>query len=414
MIQTGKYFEEIVEMLNNFRSEVQTFSSLGLLNINKHSENFMKRLLNLTYGYELDNLNREKSNYPGLDLGDTGDSIAYQITATKKSDKIDDTLSTCLKYKNYETFKTINIFVLTAKQNSYNLKVNTEPHFTFLPEKNIRDFSDLLKDIEHLTPSRINALHDYIKSETQPTIEAIRNDKSHGKKQLIDIPNTLTKIDVTSFCHWSSQVSLFNSNLTVPDIHLKLNNFLSAPNLKLQFLPVYNSVYRKTSSNKEIVYLNEINRAGIGCLYGEAFLIEKSSLKNERVVYSNDRILTNLLPEMLSLLANILFFSKHSNGTFETKVSVSIESNIETFFQPTGSLVIDRVLNSYILESPFEMEEILTDIKTSTLVDLIQKIIYGFVSHQTNFLTNEPFISINRDSTENVVNRIKTSLGIEV
>ena len=412
MIQTGKYFEEIVEMLNNFRTEVQTFSALGLLNINKHSENFMKRLLNLTYGYELDNLNKEKFNYPGLDLGDTGDSVAYQITSTKKSDKIDDTLSACLKYKHYETFKTINIFVLTTKQNSYKLKVNTEPHFTFLPEKNIFDFTDLLKDIEHLSPSRINALYNYIKSETQPTLDAIQNDKSREKRQLIDIPNTLTKIDIKSYYHWRAQVSLINSNLTVPDIHLKLNGFLSTPP-KLQFLPVFSSVYRKTSSNKEMVYLNEVSREGIGYLYGEAFLIEKSSLTNERAVYSNDRILTNLLQEMLSLLAIILFFSKHSND-FELKISVAIESNNETFFNPPNPLVIDRVFNSYILESPFEMEEILTDIKTSTLVDLTQKIIYGFISHHTNLLTNEPFITINRDSAEHTVNEIKTLLGIGI
>lgn len=76
MIESGKLFEGIVEMLNNFRSEVQTFSALGLLNITKHSENFMKRVLNLTYGYELENLNKGKANYPGIDLGDTGESVS--------------------------------------------------------------------------------------------------------------------------------------------------------------------------------------------------------------------------------------------------------------------------------------------------------------------------------------------------
>jgi len=83
MINTGKNFEEIVEMLSNFKIQVQTFSALGLTNINKHSENFIKRLLNLTYDFELENLNKHKSNFPGLDLGDFSEGIAYQITATK-------------------------------------------------------------------------------------------------------------------------------------------------------------------------------------------------------------------------------------------------------------------------------------------------------------------------------------------
>ena len=38
-------------------------------------------LLNLTYDYELENLNREKMNYPGIDLGDRYDRVAVQITS---------------------------------------------------------------------------------------------------------------------------------------------------------------------------------------------------------------------------------------------------------------------------------------------------------------------------------------------
>ncbi|HLA54569.1 MAG TPA: SMEK domain-containing protein [Flavobacterium sp.] len=119
MINSGKQLEEIISMLNNFRSEVQALSALGLLNINKHSENFIKRILNLIYELELESLNDGKSNYPGIDLGDKGESIAFQITATKKSEKIDDTLKTCLKFKHYDTFTTIKTFILTSKQKTY-------------------------------------------------------------------------------------------------------------------------------------------------------------------------------------------------------------------------------------------------------------------------------------------------------
>ena len=186
MVTTGKYFEEIVGMLNNFKSEVQTFSALGLLNINKHSENFLKRILNLTYNYELENLNKGKSNFAGLDLGDTGDGVAFQITSTKKSDKIDDTLITCLKYRHYETFKQINVFILTNKQSTYTIKTVTEPHFTFSAEKNIIDFNDLFKEIEHLAPTKMKAMNEYITTELQPVIEAIRDDKFQDEKYLLD------------------------------------------------------------------------------------------------------------------------------------------------------------------------------------------------------------------------------------
>lgn len=181
MISTGKYFEEIVEMLNNFRSEVQTFSALGLININKHSENFVKRLLNLTYNYELENLNKGKSNFPGIDLGDSGEGIAYQISATKKSEKIDETLVKCLKFHHYNSFENINVFVLTKKQGSYTIKTITEPHFTFIAEQNIIDFDDLFRDIEHLNLSRIRAMNEYIKAELQNVIYSIRDNKTEEK-----------------------------------------------------------------------------------------------------------------------------------------------------------------------------------------------------------------------------------------
>lgn len=87
MLQTGTYFEKIVEMLNAFRTEVHTCSTLGLLNINKHSENFIRTILNLTYGYELENLNKGKSNFPGIDIGDIGEGVAFQITSTKNQKK---------------------------------------------------------------------------------------------------------------------------------------------------------------------------------------------------------------------------------------------------------------------------------------------------------------------------------------
>lgn len=412
MIQTGKYFEGIVEMLNTFRTEVSTFSSLGLLNINKHSENFMKKVLNLTYGYELENLNKEKLNFPGIDLGDTGEGVAYQITSTKKSEKIDNTLSTCLKYKHYETFKTIKVFVLTSKQTSYTLKVDTEPYFTFDANKNIVDFTDLLKDIENLDLVRIKALHDFIKSELQPTIDAIRNDKSDDKKTLLTTQEALKKTGMTTFYHWRSKVSVQPPTLTVPDIHSKLNAFFKTPIIKNQLLPILNPAYNRNNSTKEILYLNDIQRTGVSNIFfGQAMLIEKSSITIERASYGDADILTNLYQEMLMLLSQILFFSKHSQS--EITVSISFESNANTHFYPGNSLVMDRVFNSYILESPFELEEILPDVSTETLAQLLQAIIHGFTLSKSNSLGTEPFLTIRKDLTESAIKDIKENLGVQ-
>lgn len=413
MISTGKYFEEIVAMLNIFRSDVQTFSALSLTNINKHSENFIKRLLNLTYNYELDNLNKGKSNFPGIDLGDSDEGIAYQISATKKSEKIDETLVKCLKFHHYNSFKNINVFVLTKKQGSYTIKTSTEPHFTFTPEQNIIDFDDLFKDIEHLDLSRIKAMNEYIKAELQNVISSIRDNKTDEKKQILDVQSALEKSKMTTFSLWQSKVVLNNEKLSVPEIHNKLNLFLFTPALKNSYLPLFNTALRKIPSNKEILYIHELQETHAkNHFYGNAMLIESSSITIEKANYADNEIMFNLLQEMMMLLTSILFFSKEAKGNFEISVSISLEANTKVFFLPRHSLVVENLLNTFILDSPFEFTETITDVHTSTLADLLQKVMHGFAIQELSILSTDPFINIKRDLTEFVINNIKGQLGI--
>lgn len=412
MVMTGKHFEGIVEMLNNFKSEVKTFSGLGLLNINKHSENFLKRILNVTYGYELENLNKGKSNYPGIDLGDTGEGIAFQITSTKKSDKIDDTLATCLKYKHYETFKQINVFILTDKQTSYTIKTITEPHFSFLPENNIKDFNDLFKDIEHLTPTTMKALHDYIKSELEPVLQSIKDDKTEEENFLLDTNASLQKSQMSKYFIWKSKVLLKGENISVPKLYTQLNTFLPKAALKVHYLPIFNEALRTSQSNKQILYSNPLQKThAVNYFYGNAMLLEPSTIIIEKADYTNSEILSNLLSEMIMLLTCILFFSKQAQGNFEIEVSISMETNGDVYFHPTNSLVLEHILSNFILDSPFKFTETISNIHTSTLADLLQQIMHGFISKEPTVLYNEPFINIKRDTTEFVINNIKVALG---
>ncbi len=414
MINTGKKFEEIVQMLNNFKSEVQISSTLGLSNINKHSENFLMRILNLTYNLELENLNKKKPNFPGLDLGDEGDGIAYQITATKKSGKIDNTLSTCLKCKHYDTFKTINILILTTKQKNYSLKTITEPFFEFLPKENISDIDDLLKDIEHLEPIKIDALNTYIKAELQPVIEAIRTNKTNQRKLLLDIDKTLVDLKVPKYCLWHAKINLKNSNISAPEIYRKLDSFLPKAALRYKYLGIFNNTFRINQSSKEIFYCENIKKThATNYFYGNAMLIEKASITIERANYTDGEILYNLLSEMVSLLSSVLFFSSEAKNNFEIEIEIYLKTNTKVYFYPRDSLVLDKSMNSFILDSPFEMETSLNDVHTSTITDLLQEIMNGFIS-ESNSTILDPFVNINRESTDFVINNIKETLGILV
>lgn len=409
MITTGKNFEDIVTLINNFKSEVQIFSALGLTNINKHSENFLKRILNLTYNLELENLNKGKSNFPGLDLGDTSDGIAFQITASKKSEKIDDTLTVCLKFKHYESFQTIKVFILTSKQNSYSIKTTTEPHFSFLPENNIIDFNDLLKDIEHLDAQRMKAMKDFLNSELQPVIDSIKNNAKEEKKLLLDV----SKSKLSNYSHWQTKVTIKTENISSPEIYTKLNSFLSSAALKNNYLPIFNNALRTINSHKEVMFLDQFQKThAINYFYGNGMLLENSSITIEKANYTDGEILSNLLSEMVMLLTCIIFFNEQAKSNFEIEIEVFYKTNTKVYFFPKDSLIIENVMSSFILESPFELKTTITNIETTTLADLLQQIIYCFVSKEINHYYQEPFLTIKRDSTEFVINNIKRELGI--
>jgi hypothetical protein len=257
-------------------------------------------------------------------------------------------------------------------------------------------------------------MHDYIKAELQPTLESIRNDKNDERRHLLDTTTGMPKCNMTTFVLWQSNVSVRNFRISVPEIHSNLNYFLSTPALKNQLLSIFNPAFRRTSSNKKILYHNELAGTGVGNrFYGDALLIEQSSLIVEKATYSNQEFLLNLQQEMLMLLTQILFFSKQVESNFEICISIFIESNTRVFFHPVNSLVKESVFNTFTLENPFELNVPLTNIQTSTLTDLLQKIMHGFISQEPSLISNEPFLTINRDYTEFEINKLKTILEIK-
>ena len=64
------FFDYIEEKLNMLANRVALRSSLNLLELNIHSENFFAGLCNIIYDLELENLNFSNQNIEGLDLID--------------------------------------------------------------------------------------------------------------------------------------------------------------------------------------------------------------------------------------------------------------------------------------------------------------------------------------------------------
>lgn len=145
-----------LDLLNEFRAlntqlktEVESASAMGLYDTHKVAENLMCKLFSELCGYgNLRNLNRDKDNYPGIDLADDQARIAFQVTATPDIKKIKHTLETFLSHNLQQKYDRLVVYVLTQKQNSYSQdSINTHlgDKFKFDANQDIWDYRDLAK-----------------------------------------------------------------------------------------------------------------------------------------------------------------------------------------------------------------------------------------------------------------------------
>lgn len=116
-------------------------------------------------GIGLTNLNAERSNNPGLDLGDSTSGWAFQLTAQKTSEKVRETLEAITEPQE-ATYKNIRILVIGEKQRTYTLDGEHFERFNFKQEM-IWDFNDVCGRIMSLSMDNLVDLAKYISSETR-------------------------------------------------------------------------------------------------------------------------------------------------------------------------------------------------------------------------------------------------------
>lgn len=165
MLSRGKLVGDIVDGLGQLSFVLQTRSKLGLFDLNKYSEDFIKELLNIIYGYSLVNLNVTRSNEPGLDLGDEINKLGVQVTTDKRSAKVNHTLEkiTGEQQARYNRFV---ILILGSKQNSYSgINSQVASNLQFSSKDDIWDFSDLERAILNLPHEKIKEVYDLLQSD---------------------------------------------------------------------------------------------------------------------------------------------------------------------------------------------------------------------------------------------------------
>lgn len=143
--------QHIQELMAAFVTQAEAAAATGKTDLNKVAETILIPLFGVVYGYtHLENLNKKAMNYPGIDLGGEVARVAFQITASTDSEKIKDTLRTFVKYKLYEKYDRLIIYIITRKQKSYSgsgFDDIIDGKFVFDKGRDILDFRDVLVEV---------------------------------------------------------------------------------------------------------------------------------------------------------------------------------------------------------------------------------------------------------------------------
>ena len=161
---------KICDFLGILQYSVEYRGAIGLLDQNLILQSFIAQFLNIIYGYDLINLDRDGHKYPAIDLGDFYRKVAFQVTATKTPRKIEETIEIFIRHKEYENFNNLKFLILGRKQNKYSQVFNTYNLFDFNPQRDILDIKDIVRQLPSLKLEKLLRLSHLIDSELSGTV----------------------------------------------------------------------------------------------------------------------------------------------------------------------------------------------------------------------------------------------------
>lgn len=161
------YVTKINTLLNILKGEIKDSGKLNLLDVNVHAEDFYRDLLNLVYGWRLQNMNQWNQNAAGGDLWYEDGKVVIQVSSTTTKEKIQTSIDklSAEKFVGYRfKFLRIDGDVIKLRKDSY----NTHDDITFVPSADIIDISSLLKEITHLDIDGLRQVYELCVKEIVP------------------------------------------------------------------------------------------------------------------------------------------------------------------------------------------------------------------------------------------------------
>lgn len=164
MISRGHFIGFIIDEFATIAEKISMRNRLGLFDLTVHAETYFCKVLNIICGWNLTNLNVDRSNEPGLDLGDITAKVGVQVTSSATSQKVNDTLGALTQEQKDLYTSKIVVLVLGKKQSSYTIDRKLVGSLPFA-EKNIWDLNTLARKALRLDIDDLQRLHAYINQE---------------------------------------------------------------------------------------------------------------------------------------------------------------------------------------------------------------------------------------------------------
>jgi len=401
MTNSQRLFADISQNIAILRTEISQSGKLGLTDIHKQCENFIKHLLNRIYGYQLVNLNGSIANFPGLDIGDEQQGIAYQVSSERTSAKVDDMLDKVLRYRHYEKFPSIKLFLLSEKQTTYSINTQTAPFFNFNWKTDIVDFGDMLKVIQDLDLHQKTDILQFLQDELPYTLNILKGNEKPAnikKPYLINVEASLVKSGMPYYQHAVIGIRFLGNNLSTADLYKKLDKFYEG--YKKSNLYLFNDVYRQPSTAQQIDFIDKLGKKNSLDYYKEGALrISHNQIIFEVASYTAEKAkLSPLIQEILALTTLLIFSNQlYGNKKFQIDLDFELATNNKLSLIPQNSHLHLINYTSWPILNPSRISfpKILTDVSNETLNSIYKQIIHSFVT-EGNY--GQPFMDLDEQA----------------
>lgn len=163
-LKSKTYFDLCTRKLAVLAHEVELRSSVNILDLNIHCEDFFARFLNMLFGYSLSNMNAVQQNAASVDLIDRTNQIILQVSSTATQDKV----QTALSHARLQPYFGYKFRFLSISKDAADLKKKSfqNPHaLIFTASNDIIDLKAIGAQLLHETPSRLQQIYSFLRDE---------------------------------------------------------------------------------------------------------------------------------------------------------------------------------------------------------------------------------------------------------